>query len=276
MKLKEYLGCIKPMWEQRAFWSSSSQASERYDDVVVSLTSFSKRYHALPYVVASILNQTIAPRQVYVWIQKGETHLLPKELFRLEEKGLVIQEVEHLGSYSKLIHAIEILSDVNIVTADDDLIYAHDWLEGLVSEAKAGDYGVYAYCTREMKFSAPEVFASYKTWLRYPQDQLRTEKQMMPIGYGGVYYPRRAFGETVLDQSQFQKLAPRADDIWFKAQTLLNGVDSYQIPKSFGKEVYLPFTQGSGLKKINVRLKGNEEQAQAVFEALQLFGQLRV
>ncbi len=70
-------------------------------------------------------------------------------------------------------------------------------------------------------------------------------------------------------------ICPLADDIWFKAMSLLNGTQCYKIQVHDPCMFFNPNNQDIGLFHENC-LKGmNDKQLQSVFSKYQLFERLR-
>ena len=105
--------------------------------LVVSLTSYPKRFKGLATTLKTLLSQEVRPDFVVLWIYKDDAHLLPPNVLRLRSKGLSIRIVDvDMRSYLKLVPALAEFDDAYIVTADDDIYYPRDWLSMLVSAVK--------------------------------------------------------------------------------------------------------------------------------------------
>ena len=113
---------------------NSNQAKEQ---VVVSMTSFPA---AIPYAapaVQSILNGSVLPDKVVLYLtfaQFGEKGL-PQELLKLAESNPVFEIRNYdrdIRSYRKLIPALKDFPDAVIVTVDDDVAYHRHMLRDLL------------------------------------------------------------------------------------------------------------------------------------------------
>jgi hypothetical protein len=87
----------------------------------------------------------------------------------------------------------------------------------------------------------------------------------MSIGYGGVLYPPGALHEDVQQRDIFLALTPRADDLWFKAMSLMAGTEVRRSSAPGRKPVPIWGTQRNSLKRTNVRRDGNTEQWRALY-----------
>jgi hypothetical protein len=261
MKLKQYFQAIKPYFEQKKFLNSDAEHVAKIPDTIVSLTSFPPRYKSLPYVVSSLLNQDSPPLAVHLWVDDGTSHLLPKSLDKLKERGLHIHECEDIGPHKKLINSLSKFPSLKIVTADDDMMYPYHWLSTLYEQHLASPDDICAYTCRTIKMSADQRVLPYSQWKQVSPEQPQVHPNYMSIGYTGVLYPPNTFNEEVFNLEKIKELCPRADDIWFKMMAVLNGKSHRKITPMFGTEIYIPFSQKFSLKKTNVRKTGNEDQA---------------
>lgn len=185
--------------------------------LILSLTSFEPRFATLHLTLKSLLNQSVAPDQIILWIAHEELPLLPARVRRLAATGISIRGCEDIGSYKKLIYALEEFPDAYIATADDDLFYEPRWLETMVSTADISEKVV--VCHRAHRIAIDEIgrIAPYESWARNVQDpSSRTPcADLVPTTGGGALFPPRSMAAEVSDRSLFKRLAPTADDLWF-------------------------------------------------------------
>lgn len=177
--------------------------------VIVSLTSYPGRFRTLHLTLKRLLSQSVAPDAVVLWLTAEDEEQLPNRVRKLQSKGLTISICEDLRSFGKIVPALQAYPDACIVTADDDISYARDWLEGLI-EACDGE-GREIVCHRARKIERDgEQLAPYRSWpLAEPGDD-----ELLATGVGGVLYPPRTLDRLVTDRSLFMSLCPTADDLW--------------------------------------------------------------
>ena len=121
----------------------------RQPSYIVSLSSIPSRFASLPDVLRSLLDQTIPPEQILLYIPyryrrfpgyNGEIPSVPE--------GVEIRRVsQDFGPASKVLHAVQDFADVidgrvNILFADDDLIYERDWAERLLAGRQRNHHAV--------------------------------------------------------------------------------------------------------------------------------------
>ena len=101
--------------------------------VVVSLTSYEERFDDLVISLYSLLNQTIKPDRIILWLSDEFEGVndLPYEITRFIKNGLEIRFVKDIKSYTKAVYAFKEFPNAIVVTADDDIYYPKNWLEKL-------------------------------------------------------------------------------------------------------------------------------------------------
>ena len=176
---------------------------------------------------------------------------------------------ENLRSYNKLVHAIEEFPTSNIITCDDDIIYPKFFIEGLYKKSKEFPNYIIAYRCTWMKKLDSNQLESYIKW-EAPKDN-KPSFNLFPTGVGGILYPPNSLHNKVLDKELFLKLAPSADDIWFKAMALLNNTKTVMINKQSIEFPMISGSQDEALWHINVRENKNDEQLKNVFDYFKLY-----
>jgi hypothetical protein len=102
----------------------------------------------------------------------------------------------------------------------------------------------------------------YRRWPRLPGDV--TGLDLLALGIGGVLYPPGSLDGRLADADLIARLAPTADDIWFKAMTLLTRTPTRRIPGAPDRPA--PASPGDRpLRRINYAQGGNDRQIAAVF-----------
>ena len=109
--------------------------TKRKPEIIVSLTSFPKRINIVVKTINTILNQSVKPDKIILWLANeqfpNKEKDLPDELLDLKNFGLMINWCEDLRSYKKLIPTLNLYPNDIIITADDDIYYDKDWIESL-------------------------------------------------------------------------------------------------------------------------------------------------
>ena len=114
--------------------------------VVVSITSWVERIVYVKKIIESIMDNTIQPDRVYLYVSKSEfvNIELPKDLvayFESDER-LIINwvEGENTKTMKKVFPILQYLDDDDIIiTADDDIIFPNDLIESRIKDFNAFD-----------------------------------------------------------------------------------------------------------------------------------------
>lgn len=251
--------------------------------VVVSLTSVPWRFEKLHAVLMSLLWQSIRPDRVVLWLseynQKGERIVdpndLPKNLRRMQKKGVEILFVDDIRSYRKLLPSLERFPDSIIITVDDDTLYPFDWLRKLLEGHTNHPEAVVCYRGTRMLVE-PDGLSPYIQW---PEFTTREKPSYLLFAQGceGILYPPGALHPEVHNREAFTELSPTADDVWFKAMALYNNVPHVKITE---KHIDFPRTRGSqaegqSLHHVNNTLGHNDQQIEAVFSRYKLLSRLK-
>lgn len=241
--------------------------------IIISLTTYNKRIYDVHLVIESLFRQTMQPKKIILWLAEDEfnENNIPIILKKLKQKGLEIKFCQDLKSYKKLIPTLQLYWNEPIITVDDDIIYPFDFIENLYKKYKKDAHKIYFYIGHKIKIKDKRVL-SYKKW-EFNYQGLEERIDTLPTGVGGILYPPNSLNKEVLNINKFMKLAPTADDIWFKAMSLLNGTycQKIYIPEEFlNKFIRINRSQDIGLFKINVGNNKNDIQFKNVFEEYDL------
>ncbi|WP_017445382.1 hypothetical protein [Gayadomonas joobiniege] len=255
---------------------SDEQLSE--NELIVSLTTYSKRIHDIHLVIESIAQQTVKPNRVILWLDKDEftSHTIPELVKKQMTRGLEVRFCENYRSYTKFIPTLREFPDADIITIDDDILYPHDTIELLYREHLEHPDAIIGSRAHKIITDANGKVLPYRQW-EYETKDHQKSANIIALGVGGVYYPAKSLSDICLDIDSFRELAPHADDIWFKAMSLLNNrvhkkvKDDREFDKRF---LLLEDAQDIALSKKNVHEDRNDPQVQAVFSKYNLFDKL--
>ena len=219
--------------------------------IIISLTTISSRLNQVHHVIQSLLNQNINDAQFEVRLHLSkEAYLLDEgcptltdelsELLRNNIDQFTIQYVPNSGPYRKIIPVLNEVYDYQysrfintlIVTADDDTIYPSWWLKKLY------DFYLKYKCIigfrgRAMSFSQNRLLP-YRKWTKNISEN--PSLNIVPTGKDGVLYSPTHLHPDVRDIDTALSIAPKADDIWLKAHSLLLGIPAALIHTSLEEE----------------------------------------
>lgn len=199
----------------------------RNDAVIVSLTTFPARIGYVHLAVKSLLNQTVQPGKIILWLAEDQFRdtEIPKQLVELCDCGLEIRCCdEDLLAHKKYYYAMQEFPDHIIVTYDDDIIYPEDSLEKLLKMHQRHPKAIICNRGREIAMEQDSV-APYRFWKvsgRIPAG-VPTYRVMASTG-AGTLYPPRCMPEETFDIEKIRALALTADDLWMKVMSIRAGI----------------------------------------------------
>ena len=173
-------------------------------------------------MTASIRNCT----RIVLWLAEEQfpkkEAQLPENLLKLKDLGLEIKWCEDLRSYKKLVPSLREFPNDIIVTADDDMYYKEDWLEGLYNAYLEAPNNIYTRrgCRAEISDGKINILKprSYNFDYNFP-----TDCNNLLMGGSGTLYPPHSLHKDIFDVEQIKTLIPTHDDIYFWIMGILNG-----------------------------------------------------
>lgn len=268
MKLKEFPASFYQTLKLKSLKAERLRtATKNSVPVIVSLTSIPSRLKKVHITIRSILSQSKPPKKIILWLNENDKNSIPKSLRILEGNVFEIRFTPLTCSHKKLVHTLESYPNDIIVTCDDDFIYDHHWLEKLYATHLENPKCIVANHTRQIQFDENHNLLDYKKWtFKNPE----RKKAMLAIGAGGVLYPAHSLSPITTDIKLALELAPKADDLWFKAMSLLQGTQVIQAPNSPKTLLPVAGTQKISLKKENVDKNRNVVQWQKLTDYFNL------
>lgn len=249
-------------------------------DVVISLTTYSKRINQVHIVVESLFRQTQHANRIILWLSKEEfsDDTIPLILKRQMDRGLEIKYCEDIKSYKKLLPTLSLTPDSIIITVDDDYIYPLDFVENFLKTHFQYPQCVCYYIGNRITFDSKGHLKPYIKWKGVEELEKIPSLLNFSLGAGGVLYPPHSFAPEIFNIEYIKKNIPKADDVWFKAMTLLNNITYVRVPlqeRFDDKFVLLEKFQDIALYHDNVEKGENDFQLSKVFEEYKLYDILR-
>lgn len=193
--------------------------------LIVSLTSFPERMYDIHYAIFSLLNQSLKPYKVILWLSEeqfpNKENDLPKKLLNFKNYGLEINFTKDIRSYKKSIPTLKMYPDDILVTADDDIFYPKNWLELLYTDYQKHPDCILAHRVHKILFDENKKLLPFREWKRLINDGSSSLLNFPSTG-GGVLYPPNSLYKDVLNEEIFTKLSKNSDEIWFWAMAILN------------------------------------------------------
>ena len=250
--------------------SIKPRVSAHQCDVPISITSWMPRKDALPLVLLSMIEQSLRPAAVHVWLCAEDQEMISahhRDFFAVH--GVQFHEADNIGPHKKWLPLIESGHETPFVIADDDTYYPRDWFEALVREGAEHPDEIIANRCHEISLQANGMPEPYAEWQRGATGQKESSHYLFAVGCGGSLIRPDAIAQEFRSRDLIGKLCDRADDIWLKAAYIHSG---YKVRKSgydFPSLDY-PGTTQSGLAVTNVDQGQNDQQLQQVFQYFDL------
>ncbi|WP_346351803.1 FkbM family methyltransferase [Oceanimonas sp. AH20CE76] len=237
--------------------------------LVISLTSYEKRFSTLHLTIRSLLSQTVEPDHLVLWIAKEEKALLPKDVTDLQDKGLEIKFCEDIKSYKKIIPTINKYPNSFIATADDDVYYPQEWLETLIDVYNENEKCIPAHRIHRIQLDNKDIPLPYQNWMWEYKNDFNPHPLNFPTGMGGVLYPPSCFHKDVTNENLFINLCPKGDDIWLYTMATIAGY-TFKPTKEKLNFTTWPSTQSVALHHENIKA-GNDEQLKKIINHYHIF-----
>ena len=206
-------------------------------DIVISLTTLSERIHRIEPTLYSLLDQTVLPKKIIVWVPKysvreqkqikvGDLPSIPLVEFRM---------VEHdLGPITKLIPSLleyETFPNQQIICLDDDIIYSKKMIEAYERESHKNPEAALAI----IGYDIPK---SLKDKNRFDTKVYGTDIQNLVevdviTGYGSFMIKPSFFDPYFLEEQRPEE-AYYTDDLCISGHLAQQKVKKYIIPVRWG------------------------------------------
>lgn len=243
-------------------------------EIIISLTSYPARINDVYLTIESLFQQSVKANSVVLWLSlknfPNGFDELPQLLKSQTSRGLEIFFVEDdIGSYKKFFYAVEKYPKNIIITVDDDIMYPVDFIDQLYRNYLTAPNVIHCQRACRISISPDGNVQPYHKWKAIIQAK-EPSFDLFPLGVGGVLYFPGCFHNDVLDSDKFMRLAPRADDVWFKAMSLLNRIPCQIVSDERSwrsRFLEIEGSQKSSLWNVNKhKHMGNDKQIKQVFD----------
>lgn len=226
--------------------------------IIVSLTSYRKRFITLNLCIKTLLLQTTKPDKIVLYIVEDDKKYLPEKVLRLQKYGLEIKYVkDDLRPHKKYYYAMKEFPNDIIITIDDDCLYSKYLVEELYRTYKKFPQAIITGRAREIRVVNAE-FLSYNSW-NLAEKSLKPSLSLLATGVGGVLYPPHLLNLfELLNINKINKYIS-VDDLWLKAVELKERVPVVLCDSKVDKlRIELPGAAENGLAKSNVKMNQND------------------
>ena len=202
-------------------WLPVSQ-KEVAQNVVVSLTSYPARLPQLHLVIRSLLHQSLAPREIVLYLGADtRDEDIPATLRQLEKYNFTIKTgYEDLKPHKKYFFAMQEYPQDSIITVDDDVMYDKDFVRDLYNCYKKFPGCVASRRVHRMIQDTLGNIKSYNDWQWECTQILEPSHQLFSTGCGGALYPPKVLPPETFDAEAIKAHCLNTDDIWLKFMEL--------------------------------------------------------
>lgn len=225
--------------------------TKRSPQLIVSLTTHTKRINYVAIAINTLLRQSLKPDRIILWLAEDECPELPEELLNLQQFGLEIKRCPNYMSYKKIVPALKEFPEDIIVTADDDLYYAEDWLKSLYSAYLKNPANIYVKRAVRMKFDNQKILPVYLRDEAVRINYLDSSFSNQLMSGSGCLFPPKCLHMDIFDSNKFLQLLPTHDDIYLWVMAILNNTKIEVIDGYSEEMLSIDGTIESSLCKIN-------------------------
>lgn len=210
--------------------------------LTVNLTTTYQRLSFCRIALTSLLLQSKLPDRINLWISRepylrdegisdnGQVEQLLESLPEPSRNRVNIRWVSNTGPYRKLIPMLREAGPKDvIVTADDDIFYGRDWLDGLLKVHKEAGGKAVASRVRSKRVNFLGKKTSYLFWKLMSKPAVVQDDFIVTFG-GGAVLTRAMFREQDIADDSFLSVAPTADDLWYSKLLRLNNNEVVVAP----------------------------------------------
>jgi hypothetical protein len=196
--------------------------------------------------------------KIILWVSKEDAPHLPTAVLDLKDAGITIGICENMRSFTKILPTLHDYPDATIITADDDVYYADNWLNDLVEGFRTTAAKVVCCRAHKLRFAPDGALLPYTQWHTNIDGPLQSPL-LFPTGVSGVLYRPDAFDPRVTDYALAKSLCPQADDIWLYWMQRMVGTTPYLL-SGHTRVLEWELEPTESLRRDNLHKGGNDKQ----------------
>ena len=234
------------------------------NNIIVSLTSFPSRIDNVWQVIVCMLNQTLPPKGIVLWLSKEQfptKESIPQSLKNLEGKVFRIRLVDgDIRSHKKYYYAFQEFKDELLFLIDDDIYYPTDLLEKAWNAHLQYPNSIICNYGYHMTYNDEGLLEKYKNW-KVCYNHSDDTDLFFGSGGGTLIHSSSLYKDTT-NLELALKLTPNADDVWLNAMVRLSGMRIHML--RHGSFLPIVLKDDVRLTKINNGYSQNDVQIAAV------------
>ena len=224
------------------FRTDAKGAFEKYSEkpeipeLIASITSYPERIKTAHRAIKSILNNTILPDRLVLYLTRsqfpgGESKLPARlRLVMARYRRLEIRWVDYdIKSYKKLVPALLDFPNDCIITFDDDMVYDRHLIARLLRQRRNNPESIIASRAKYLMFDDGGELMPYKKWQSFSllnylfRVGLVPRYRNMALSGSGTLFPPNSMHPDVVKTTKFTNMSPTTPDIWFWAMAVRVG-----------------------------------------------------
>lgn len=238
---------------------------DEQSQIIISLTTYPARVKSVWKTIASLLQQTMKPYKVVLWLAEEQfpDHNLPSNLLKLQKRGLEIRYGEDLKPHKKYFYTMQEYTDYYVITADDDILYPENHIEQLWNGHMKYPGTIICSWSHRITFDEQGEFVPYNEWTDNNEEE--PSYRTLAVGCNGILYPPGSLPKETFDRDSIIENALYTDDLWLKCMEILNGCKSVNCCQEVLIYFNLLSTRGKGLWTKNL---GDSQNNDMIWEQL--------
>lgn len=227
--------------------------------IVVSLTTYPARVASVWITVTSLLQQTMKPCKVILWLAEEQfpEHRLPGSLLRLQKRGLEIRFCDDIKPHKKYYYAMQEYPEYYIITADDDIFYPEDHIERLWKGHEKYPDTVICHWSHRIDFDSEHKFVPYNDWVDNGEEI--PSFATLAVGCNGILYPPQCLPKEAFDKNKIIEISLNTDDLWLKCMEIIGGYKTVNCNETGLLYFNIVSTRKSGLWTSNTGESRNND-----------------
>jgi tRNA A-37 threonylcarbamoyl transferase component Bud32 len=204
-----------------------------YPQIIISLTTISSRINLLKKTLTSLINQTYKADIIQIYysnegylLDDGINDIIINELYNeiklidFYQNNIIFTKVPNIGSYRKLVNAVQTYKNAIIITVDDDIYYSNKLVQIYVSLFNQHN------CIISSQYKTIDFDNISSNNKYYLDKNTKTYLNILPEGFGGILYHSNMFDTDFINFNfnYLDELTNKNDDIFFRLYTFYKDI----------------------------------------------------
>ena len=221
---------------------------KRQHKIIVSFTSYPKRYHLLHKLIECLKRQTLFINEIILFLTEEDNKSYNLNISEFK----IITVKENLRPHLKYFYAMQLFRDYAIINIDDDIKYSPDTFETLYNNYLDYPNIIVGRRSHYFKYRINGELKIYNKWIYEQKKITEPDFNTFLTGVGSILYPP----DILNINENFKYLVNElitTDDVVLKYFSIRKGITSKWIKNNelLGEGFIINAEQGNPLYKIN-------------------------